>query len=124
MQKQLGYALVAIAFVLVLAACGSNNDNNTAESSSPAATASQEIVIKASSWEFDQAEYVIPKDTPVKITVENLNGAHGIEIDDAGVKVRGGKSEIVTLAAGTYEFKCNIPCGAGHKEMIAKLVVQ
>jgi len=125
MHKQLGYALVAIAFILVLVACGSNNnDNNAAGASSPAATASEEIVIKAKSWEFDQAEYVIPKDTPVKITVENLNGAHGIEIDDVGVKVRGGKSEIVTLSAGTYEFRCNIPCGAGHKEMVAKLVVQ
>ncbi len=125
MHKQLGYALVAIAFVLVLAACGSNNnDNNAAGSSSPAATASEEIVIKAKSWEFDQAEYVIPKDTPVKITVENLNGAHGIENKDAGIKIRGGKSEVVTLAAGTYEIKCNIPCGAGHTDMVAKLIVQ
>ncbi|WP_027087783.1 hypothetical protein [Cohnella panacarvi] len=124
MHKKLGYALVAIAFVLALVACGSNNDNNAAGSSSPAATASEEIVIKASSWEFDQAEYVIPKDTPVQITVENLSGAHGIENKDAGIKIRGGKSEIVTLAAGTYEIICNIPCGAGHKEMVAKLVVQ
>lgn len=126
MQKQIGYALLALAFVLVLVACGSKNNNadNAAGSSSPAASASEQIVIKAKSWEFDQAEYVIPKDTPVKITVENLSGAHGIENKDAGIKIRGGKSEVVTLAAGTYEIKCNIPCGAGHSEMKAKLVVQ
>jgi cytochrome c oxidase subunit 2 len=123
MQKMLCYILMTIAFVVVLAACGSNNSNNNAEPSG-AAVASQEIVIKAASWQFDKAEYVIPKDTPVKITVENLDGMHGIDIKDAGVKIRGGKSAVVTLAAGTYEFNCYIQCGTGHSKMTAKLIVQ
>ncbi|MFD0671566.1 cupredoxin domain-containing protein [Cohnella sp. GCM10027633] len=122
MQKKLGYALMALAFVLVLVACGGNDSDNAEPSES--LVASQEIVIKASSWDFDRPEYIIPKDTPVKITVENLSGAHGIEIPDADLKIRGGKSKVVTLAAGTYEFHCNIQCGTGHGQMVAKLVVQ
>ncbi|MFC5528612.1 cupredoxin domain-containing protein [Cohnella yongneupensis] len=123
MQKKLGYALMTLAFVLVLVACGSKNNSNGSEPSQ-SLVASEELVIKAKSWEFDKAEYIIPKDTPVKITVENLDGAHGVLLSGADVKIRGGKSEVVTLAAGTYEFRCNIQCGAGHGKMTAKLIVQ
>lgn len=124
MQKKLAYALMAIAFLVVLAACGGNNNDTSGAEPSESLVASQEIVITASSWQFDQTEYKIPKDTPVKITVDNADGAHGIEIPDAKLKIRGGKSKVVTLAAGTYEFHCNIQCGAGHGKMVAKLIVE
>lgn len=124
MHKKLGYLLMALAFVVVLAACGSKNDSDSGAAPSESLVAEHEIIIKASSWDFDQEEYVIPKDTPVKITVENVSGAHGIQIKGPGTKIRGGKSEIVTLAAGTYEFFCNIQCGTGHNQMVGKIVVQ
>ncbi|QMV43462.1 cupredoxin domain-containing protein [Cohnella cholangitidis] len=124
MQRKIAYFLTLTALVLALSACGGNNKNTNEESApSPAESASTEVVIKASSWEFDQKEYALPKDTPVKLTVENLSGAHGIEIIGQDIKIRGNKSEVVTLPAGTYEFKCNIMCGNGHGQMVAKLVV-
>ncbi|QJD87555.1 cytochrome C oxidase subunit II [Cohnella herbarum] len=124
MQKKIAYFLTLTALVLALSACGGNNkntENNSAPSNAEAA--SQEVVIKASSWEFDQAEYAVPKDTPVKLTLENVSGAHGIEIVGQDIKIRGNKSEVVTLPAGTYEIKCNIMCGNGHNKMVAKIVV-
>jgi len=123
MQKKLAYFLTLAALALALAACGGkgNDSGNSAPASEE--TASEEVVIKASSWEFDQKEYAVPKDTPVKLTLENLSGAHGIEIVGQDVKIRGGKSKVVNLPAGTYEIKCNIQCGAGHTDMVAKLVV-
>ncbi len=81
--------------------------------------------MKASNWKFDQAEYTIPKDTPVEIKLVNDEGAHGLQIKGAGVNLSNGKtSQIVTLAAGTYEMKCSIVCGTGHLNMTAKLIVQ
>ncbi|WP_239614888.1 cytochrome C oxidase subunit II [Cohnella mopanensis] len=124
MQRKIAYFLTLTALVLALSACGGNKKDTEGNSApSPAESASTEVVIKASSWEFDQAEYALPKDTPVKLTVENLSGAHGIEIIGQDITIRGNKSEIVTLPAGTYEFKCNIMCGNGHGKMKAKLVV-
>lgn len=128
MQKILAYLLTAMVFALVLVACGGGNEkeseNNAAYSpAASAAAASEEVVIKASNWEFEQKEYTITKDTPVKLTLENLAGAHGIEIVGQDVKIRGNNSEVVTLPAGTYEIKCNIMCGKGHSEMVTKLVV-
>jgi cytochrome c oxidase subunit 2 len=124
MPKKLGFFLTVTALLLTLSACGSGNDKESANSvSSPSESPSQEIVIKATTWEFDQPEYAFPKDTPVKLTLENMKGAHGIEIVGTDFKVRGNNSEVITLPAGTYEIKCNIMCGTGHKQMIAKLVV-
>jgi cytochrome c oxidase subunit 2 len=124
MHKKLGFFLTIIALLLALSACGSGNNKGTENSpASPSESPSQEIVIKATTWEFDQPEYAIPKDTPVKLTLENLKGAHGIEIVGTDFKLRGNKSEVVTLPAGTYDIKCNIMCGKGHTQMIAKLVV-
>lgn len=124
MQKKIAYFLTLTALVLALSACGGNNKNKEDNSApSNAESASQEVVIKASNWEFDQAEYAVPKDTPVKLTLENLSGAHGIEIVGQDIKIRGNKSEVITLPAGTYELKCNIMCGSGHSKMVAKIVV-
>lgn len=128
MQKKLALFLTSVALMLALAACGGGNEKETENAASPTtpaspASASEEVVIKATSWEFDKPEYAIPKDTPVKLTLENLKGAHGIEIVGEDVAIRGNNSEVVTLPAGTYEIKCNIMCGTGHSQMVAKLVV-
>jgi cytochrome c oxidase subunit 2 len=123
MQKKIGFFLTAVALVLLLAACGGKEKEPENNASAPADSASQEVIIKASNWEFDQKEYTISKDTPVKLTLENLSGAHGIEIVGTDVKIRGNKSEVVTLKAGTYEIKCNIMCGSGHATMVTTLVV-
>ena len=127
MQQKIAGLLTAAALTLALSACGSSNNNSSApESSAPAATtASQQLVVKASNWKYDKAEYTIPKDTPVEIKLVSEEGAHGLQIKDAGVKLDGGHpSKIVTLKAGTYEMKCSVVCGTGHLNMTAKLIVQ
>jgi cytochrome c oxidase subunit 2 len=125
-HKKIGFFLSIVALMLVVAACGGNEKesaNNAANSAGAAESASTEVVIKASNWEFDQAEYALPKDTPVKLTLENLSGAHGFEIVGTDVKIRGNSSDVVTLPAGTYEIKCNVVCGAGHTKMTSTIVV-
>lgn len=126
MRHKLASLLILGALAFALSACGGGKDGGTQASESPSAsqTASQEVVIKASNWEFDKPEYIVPKDTPVKITLE-LDGGHGIKIDEAGINLGPGhESTVVTMKAGTYEFKCSIMCGRGHKDMVSKLIVQ
>ncbi|MBW5446952.1 cytochrome c oxidase subunit II [Cohnella sp. CFH 77786] len=124
MRQKLAFLLVLGALAFGLAACGGKNDAGSSASPEQSQTASQEVVIKASNWEFDKPEYVVPKDTPVKITLE-LEGGHGIKVDGTDINLGpGNESTVVTLKAGTYEFKCSIMCGRGHKDMVSKLVVQ
>ena len=123
MQRKIVYFLALAALTLALSACGGNDTKSGNSSSASEESYSEEVVIKASNWEFDQPEYTLPKDTPVKLTLENLSGAHGIEIVGQDITLRGNKSKVITLPAGTYEIKCNIMCGQGHAKMITKLVV-
>jgi cytochrome c oxidase subunit 2 len=117
--------LTLAALVLGLAACGSGGDAVSSSSSAEPVTPSQEVVIQATTWAFDQKEYIVPKDTPVKITLENTNGAHGIKVPRTDINLGPGReSTVVTLKAGTYDFRCSIMCGSGHSKMVAKLIVQ
>ncbi|MBB3114345.1 cytochrome c oxidase subunit 2 [Paenibacillus phyllosphaerae] len=128
MLKKTWLVLAMAAFVLVLAACGAKNENEAAQSAGveEPTTASREVVITASNWEFDQAEYKIKKGESVKLTVEAKSGIHGIEFKNLDVNdIRSGDSEVITInEPGTYEFYCNIMCGTGHSKMVSKLVVE
>jgi cytochrome c oxidase subunit 2 len=115
----------AAALALSLTACGGSGDSNSASSPEASLVAEQQLVVKATNWQFDKKEYTIPKDTPVEIKLVNEEGAHGLQIKGAGVKLSNGKtSQVVKLAAGTYDMKCSIVCGQGHLNMTAKLIVQ
>ncbi len=127
MHRKLAVLLLAGILALGLAACGeSNSKNEAAESGQEAAeqTASQEIVIVATNWAFDKEEYIVPKDTPVRITLE-LEGGHGIKVEGTGIDLGPGRlSTVVTLKEGVYPFECSIICGRGHSDMVSKLVVR
>ncbi|MFC4099539.1 cupredoxin domain-containing protein [Paenibacillus xanthanilyticus] len=126
MFKKTWLMMTLAAIVLVLAACGSNNNaQETSSAVEEPATAASEIVIKASNWEFDQAEYKIKKGEATKISVETKSGIHGIEIQDLGVKIQAGDDKVVTInEPGTYTFFCNIQCGGGHSKMKSTIVVE
>lgn len=130
MKKALFICMLA-ALVMVIAACGSNSTNSDKSPEQETGgvestgSASQEVVIKATNWEFDKSEYVVKKGEPVKLTLESESGIHGIAISDLDVKLGNGDSTVITIdEAGEYEFRCNIQCGTGHSKMIAKLVVE
>jgi cytochrome c oxidase subunit 2 len=128
MLKKLLLLSMVAAFVLIMAACGSNNTASTSDNGGDVqetgAAASQELVIKATDWQFDKTEYTIKKGEATNITVQT-DGIHGIEIPDLGVNIAAGKSQVVTFKdAGTYQFHCDVMCGTGHSKMIATIKVE
>ncbi|MCM3628962.1 cytochrome C oxidase subunit II [Paenibacillus glycanilyticus] len=120
MKKWLIFASV-LCLVFVAAACGSNSNGNN-DGSNAASSTVADVVIKASSWEFDQPEYHIKKGQSIKL--ELIDGVHGVEIEKSNLKLAQNKIKTVTLDAGEYEISCNIPCGQGHSKMTAKLIVE
>jgi cytochrome c oxidase subunit 2 len=109
MQHKLATLLILAALALGLAACGGGANNSGASSGGAVA----------------EPATAAPKDTPVKITLENDKGGHGIKVDGTDINLGPGKtSTVVTLKAGTYDFHCSIICGTGHGNMKAKLIVQ
>lgn len=122
MKKSLAI-IASSVLVLVLTACAGNSANSAKESN---LTPEDEIVIEATNFKFNQDEYRVKKDTPVKITFKNVEGNHGIIIPGLKLELKG-KSQskvIIPTEAGEYEIACSIMCGSGHSTMISKLIVE
>ena len=125
-MKKIMAIFITMAMASALTACGGSEPS--AASVNPthdSAEASEELVIHASNYKFDKDEYHLAKGTTVKITMKS-QGMHGIAIDGLGVNLKkNNASQTITLdEAGTYDIVCNIVCGAGHKTMVSKLIVE
>lgn len=109
--------------LLLLSACGSKASPDAATQQT---SASEEIVIKASNFAFDQQEYRVKQGVPVKISFENVEGTHGVIIQDLNVQLDSrNTSQVVTPEQkGEYEINCSVFCGSGHHSMTAKLIVE
>lgn len=119
---------ILVSVLVVLAACGGNDASETTEqeenSGASENTASQEINMTGINFEFDQAEYTVKTGEEVTINYENEEGMHGIAIDGLDVDIKGdGQATFTPTEPGEYIIYCNIPCGAGHDDMKATLIV-
>ncbi|WP_270169595.1 cupredoxin domain-containing protein [Paenibacillus sp. SYP-B4298] len=126
MNRKFLLVTMALTLLLIVAACGGKTEAPADNSATGGAEANgQSLVIQASNYKFDQQEYRVKKGEPVTISLKNNSGMHGIEISNLDIKVTQNKSETVTINdAGQYEIHCNIPCGTGHAEMKATLIVE
>lgn len=128
-MKKIKLALLGAVIAMALSACGSNEDspaNSGANVSSAEAANAKEVKLVASNFQFDQPEYHVKKGEPVKFVLELKQGAHGAEIKELGVKLdfNNKVQVVVPNQAGTFEIKCNIPCGPEHYNMKSKLIVE
>ncbi|WP_145949888.1 cupredoxin domain-containing protein [Paenibacillus sp. Y412MC10] len=120
-------SVIIVAYVILLTACGaSKNEMVQSAPSEESKTIANEVVIKATNWKFDKAEYRIKKGEAVKLTLDPESGVHSVAFKGLGIKeLRSGDSEVVAInEAGTYELFCNTMCGSGHANMKAKLIVE
>lgn len=131
---KLGTVLALIA-LFALSACGNSNNNNAGapSPSTPAQSqaagggggATKEVTLHAVNWSFSEPEIRANVGDTLKLTLNNDQGAHGLEISDLGVKIKNGETATILLdKAGTYDFNCNIQCGQGHDNMVGQIIVQ
>jgi cytochrome c oxidase subunit II len=126
------------AMVLILAACGGGEQEESEGTDSIAENAGQEtteteeattevassIDISASNWEFDKEEYVVKAGEPITLNFTSEEGVHGIGIEGTDINIQQDQQEEVTLEPGEYKIYCNVPCGQGHADMTATIIVQ
>ncbi|WYU86575.1 cytochrome C oxidase subunit II [Paenibacillus sp. FSL H8-0283] len=122
--------LAACMLILVLTACGgvkqSAESGSNGSDADAGVTASEELVIKASNYEFDQPEYHLKKGVPVNIVYKNENGNHGILVPELNLQLdtRNSSKVITPDKAGEFEMSCSVFCGSGHSSMISKIIVE
>ncbi|MEK4564211.1 cytochrome C oxidase subunit II [Alkalihalobacillus sp. FSL R5-0424] len=120
--KQMLFILVALFLLIAITACGAAG-NDQAEENEPEEVIGEQVVLKATNWAFDQESYTVPAGD-INIALENVEGHHGIEVDGTDVSIAGEGSVNTSLEPGEYTIRCTIPCGAGHAEMLATLIVE
>ncbi|QHT60259.1 cytochrome C oxidase subunit II [Paenibacillus lycopersici] len=139
LRKGLLTAVLCCAAALALSGCGGNNNankNNTGTNNGNTGTnnsantgassgGEQTITVKASNFKFDQPEIHVKQGDKVTIKLQNDQGMHGFAIDDYNVDIKesGGTASFTADKAGEHPFHCSIVCGAGHANMVGKLIV-
>lgn len=128
-MKKVIAIVVGAALLISLTACGGGGSNGAQGGSQAAVESSDpnptELTIIASNWEFDQEEYRVKAGEPILFAIENAEGYHGYEIKGLGIEIEPGKEKQYTInEPGEYEIVCSIMCGAGHDNMVAKLIVE
>ena len=126
----LGLGLVALA--VITAACSGGSSGATASpggSAAPSAAAGDGIVVSAKDLAFSTAAITAPADEAFQITLDNQEAApHNIAIKDpSGTVVYKGEivsstkvtNNVPALAAGTYEFFCEV-----HPDMKGTLTAE
>ena len=137
--------ILLLALLFLVAACTSNppaqNPNPVPSESGSGQTPSsssgsggaqtgqvKEFTIRAFKFSFDPSVIEVNKGDKVKITAFSADVPHGLAIPDFKVNLRLADStpqtaEFVADKAGTFAFFCNVPCGAGHRDMKGTLIV-
>lgn len=122
-MKKVWLALAA-SMVVALAACGGGGSDDSSNGGESAESGeSSTLDISATNFAFDQEEYTVPAGD-ITINFQSEEGVHGLGIDGTDIDIQKDGSETVNLEAGEYEIYCSIPCGPGHDDMKAVLVVE
>jgi len=94
-----------------------------------AAAGFREIKMTAGNYEFSPAEITVKKGDKVRLVITATDRKHGIKIEgyDIDQVLNVGDPTIIEFTAdkaGTFEFKCSVYCGMGHRKMKGKLIVE
>lgn len=145
MKNQLIFFTAIITLVVALTACGENKDNSSAAAvasppttstsetkATPNAPASSEttqevkLIASAVTFKYDKSEYHVKKGIPVKLTLENKDGLHGAKLADFNINLNNSNptATFTPDKTGTFQIRCSVPCGPGHMDMTANLIVE
>lgn len=87
------------------------------------------ITITATNFAFTPNMIRVNKGEKVKLNFAGAEGYHGVGIKDLGINVSFAAGETKTIdlptdKAGTFSFRCSVPCGPGHREMIGTIIIE
>ena len=121
-KQRCGSILVLALFMTCLA--------STALAAGQAASSGyHEFTMTAKNFEFDPSTITVKKGEKVRLIITAADHDHGFKLDafDIDQVLKKGDTETIEFTAtkaGTFEFKCSVYCGRGHRRMKGKLVVE
>lgn len=108
---------------------GSTIETKTTTAKTSTKSPVKEFTMTAKNWTFDPAVITVKQGDKVVIKITSVDVTHGFALPDFDVKVDlvPNKEEVVEFVAdkkGEFTFSCSVLCGAGHRSMKGKLVVE
>ncbi|MGP4081781.1 cytochrome C oxidase subunit II [Pseudalkalibacillus sp. R45] len=119
-MKKFIMAIFSMMLITVLAACGGGEE---ASSDKGGSGDGGTVTLEATNYEFDKEVYKVAAGE-VTIDLKSSEGYHGITVEGTDIKIDGEGSASANFKPGEYKIICSIPCGEGHHEMTAMLVVE
>ncbi len=89
----------------------------------------KEFTVTAKQWSFTPAVIKVKKGDTIVLKLKSTDVTHGIFIPDFKINetMEPGVMKTIEFEAdktGTFTYSCNIPCGAGHKAMSGKIIIE
>lgn len=123
--------LLALPLAAVLAACAP-----AASQTSPAPVPQEEqatpqgrvIPVTAELWKFTPNVLRAQQSEEVVLQITGISGTHGFSAPDLGINATVIQGQTITVPlptdkAGTFDFRCSVPCGVGHQDMKGQIVI-
>ncbi len=118
-----------------MSAISESSDTETSDDSSSAATSTKPVSdvrvinVTADNFKFTPNIITVKKGEKVVVHLSDANGVHGFGSKDLGfnVTINPGETKDVTIPtdkAGTFSFRCTVPCGPGHMDMTGQIIIQ
>ena len=84
--------------------------------------------MNVTNWAFSPETITAKKGEKLIVRLHGIEGIHSFGIRDLNINVPMNPGEmkdveIPTDTAGTFEFRCMVPCGPGHRDMKGALVI-
>lgn len=92
-------------------------------------TDARTIEVIAKNWAFTPDIIRAKKGEEVELVIRSTSGTHGFAVPDLDVNIPIAEGESVTISlptdqAGTFDFRCSVPCGAGHTDMTGQIIIE
>ncbi len=115
--------LLTLPLIALLAACAP-----AASQQSQTTLPGRLIPVTAELWKFTPNVIQAKQGEETVLQITGISGTHGFSVPDLGINatIIQGQTVSVTLPTdrpGTFDFRCSVPCGAGHKDMVGQIIV-
>ncbi|MBT4119315.1 MAG: hypothetical protein HOG89_04770 [Candidatus Peribacter sp.] len=130
--KQALPALAVVALVIIVGPKFLNSNSNAPSNHAPTIqedTKGRTIMLHTSDWKFEPSTIRLKKGENVSLHLMGIQGNHGVAIPGLGIKESMAQGEmklvkIPTDKVGTFDFFCNVQCGAGHGDMQGTIIIE
>ena len=90
---------------------------------------SSEVKVSVENWAFRPSMLRFKKGQAATVTFNGVSGVHGVVVPDLGINQSVNLGQTVSVViptdrAGTFGFRCSVPCGPGHREMVGEIVIE